>query len=460
MKLKTHYLKKTMLLGALTLANVAFSQLNGPIEYPCNQWVDREVNSEADYAYEHYSGIRYGFQKIFYISYGQTFIYTDPDALRVTNVFGNNYQNFGVLNYNAPKISVSSSTELQFETGKVYYRANDAKIHSLQWNGSMWTDNIINTHPQAEIPDFGYFEVSNNGNIFFKGNGGVNVITGPNPQDAYPLIPNGPVCWGDIEIGGNKIYFVGPNFKIHYYYQGANNQWNYAIANPNAAPAMNKTPLMYDNGDIYYINHQNQVSYISTSTGVSTHGVVNSSAPLARGFNIGTAAMDNNKIVYIGTDNRFHMLTKNGANWNYSLIHSTAQASGLTNIDFVDGRGIAYTSPDYRLHELFYVDCHFDDGINPPSFKKDNSNQDSGNLRNTEFNVYPNPVSDVLNISINSEINSEIIIEDLKGQIIYKQRANEGFQNLTIDLSNISSGFYLVKQVNANGVYTQKIIKK
>jgi len=460
MQLKINYLKKTMLVGALALSSSGFSQQNGPIEYPCNQWVDREVNSEADYAYEHYSGIRYGFQKIFYVSYGQSFSTSDPDAFRVTNVFGNNYQNFGVLNYNAPKISHSSSTELKFENGRLYYRANDSKVHVLQWNGSMWTDNIINTHPQAEIPGFGYFEVDNNGDIFFKGNGGVNVITGSNPQDAYPLIPNGPVCWGDIEIGGNRIYFIGPNFKIHYFYQGANNQWNFAIANPNAAPAWNRSQLMYENGDLYYINDQMQISHISTSSGVSTHGVLNTNAPLARNLGLGTIAMDNGKIVYADMNHKFYMLKKVGTNWTYSLLHSTAQASIQSNIEFVDGRGIVYTSPEYRIHELFYVDCHFDDGINPPSFKKDNSNHDSGNLQDTKFSVYPNPVSNVLNISINSEINSEIIIEDLKGQIIYQQQINDGFQNLKIDLSNIPSGFYLVKQVNSDGVKTQKIIKK
>lgn len=71
--------------------------------------------------------------------------------------------------------------------------------------------------------------------------------------------------------------------------------------------------------------------------------------------------------------------------------------------------------------------------------------------------VYPNPVSDVLNISLDREITAVSIFNLLGQQVIVKTvNANE----TTIDVSQLQSGAYFVKVMSGNEVKTSKIIKK
>ncbi|MDN3641643.1 T9SS type A sorting domain-containing protein, partial [Lutimonas halocynthiae] len=79
---------------------------------------------------------------------------------------------------------------------------------------------------------------------------------------------------------------------------------------------------------------------------------------------------------------------------------------------------------------------------------------------NSSISVYPNPSSGVLNIKIdNLEENSELLINDMKGSIIYMDDLNlSKFNTITkqIDLSRYSKGIYFVRFNNSR----QQIIKK
>ena len=73
-------------------------------------------------------------------------------------------------------------------------------------------------------------------------------------------------------------------------------------------------------------------------------------------------------------------------------------------------------------------------------------------FENTNAILYPNPTDGILNIG--NENLSKILIFDISGKII-----NEFKPQSTIDLSNISKGFYLIKLISNNGgVLTDKII--
>lgn len=85
---------------------------------------------------------------------------------------------------------------------------------------------------------------------------------------------------------------------------------------------------------------------------------------------------------------------------------------------------------------------------------------------NFEFDglkIYPNPVSDYLNISANLESieNSKIVIYDVLGKKIYEN--TELFSNTNqaqIDMSSFNKGIYLVEISKGSVVETKKIIKK
>jgi len=74
-----------------------------------------------------------------------------------------------------------------------------------------------------------------------------------------------------------------------------------------------------------------------------------------------------------------------------------------------------------------------------------------------EFSAYPNPVTDILNLSANKEISS-VSISNILGQVIYQ--ANVDSMNSTVDMSSYSSGTYFVKVKDENGNFgTQKVVK-
>lgn len=79
-------------------------------------------------------------------------------------------------------------------------------------------------------------------------------------------------------------------------------------------------------------------------------------------------------------------------------------------------------------------------------------------LDKSQLKIYPNPVSDVLNIDYSSTI-SKFIIFDLVGRKI-GEFSNSGNLN-SIDVSNLSTGTYLLKiQTEDNSQSTIKFIKK
>ena len=71
------------------------------------------------------------------------------------------------------------------------------------------------------------------------------------------------------------------------------------------------------------------------------------------------------------------------------------------------------------------------------------------------FSYYPNPVTDVLNLSFNQEI-SDIKVMNLLGQEVMTESLNSNQGK--IDMSGLSKGTYLVKVATANQSKTIKNI--
>lgn len=71
-----------------------------------------------------------------------------------------------------------------------------------------------------------------------------------------------------------------------------------------------------------------------------------------------------------------------------------------------------------------------------------------------EFTVYPNPVSDILNIKTQDEV-LNVIIYDITGRQI-----NARINNNQVDVSALTKGFYIINVVTDSASYQQKFIKK
>jgi hypothetical protein len=71
-----------------------------------------------------------------------------------------------------------------------------------------------------------------------------------------------------------------------------------------------------------------------------------------------------------------------------------------------------------------------------------------------KVSIYPNPTSDVLNISTNSNDLSELTVKDISGKIVLSQKFNT---KITINIENYSKGIYLIDVKNNLGTVSEKI---
>src|SRR5690606_32376134 len=77
----------------------------------------------------------------------------------------------------------------------------------------------------------------------------------------------------------------------------------------------------------------------------------------------------------------------------------------------------------------------------------------------TQVSIYPNPVSDKLNVQLNTnEKIEEIRIINSVGQLLMNQKV--GKSSAEVDVRNLTSGFYLVQIITANNSITKKILVK
>ena len=79
-------------------------------------------------------------------------------------------------------------------------------------------------------------------------------------------------------------------------------------------------------------------------------------------------------------------------------------------------------------------------------------------LSDNIFAIYPNPSNGVFNIITTSNSNSEITISDVSGKVVYNNNTN--LNNVSVDLSEINKGIYIVKVTNETGVKVERIIIK
>lgn len=91
------------------------------------------------------------------------------------------------------------------------------------------------------------------------------------------------------------------------------------------------------------------------------------------------------------------------------------------------------------------------------------TNNETASVKNNileEFKIYPNPTTGILNFAKDDQIEiNSIQFIDLNGRIV-KAITPEKFSDLQIDISDLTSGMYLMNINTNDGVATKKIIKK
>jgi hypothetical protein len=129
--------------------------------------------------------------------------------------------------------------------------------------------------------------------------------------------------------------------------------------------------------------------------------------------------------------------------------------SNIQKMSFSSGN-LAVTKTDnsrnfYALSDLRY--------LNFSDIKTDL--QENLSVQNQMLSVYPNPVSDKLNIDLTGigQRNGTLSILNFEGKILVSQQiSNEGV--LSLDFSHLPIGIYFCRYNNATELKTEKIIKQ
>ena len=131
----------------------------------------------------------------------------------------------------------------------------------------------------------------------------------------------------------------------------------------------------------------------------------------------------------------FDPFGKNLYNFNHSYSRYQTWTNALLNqCLYPDAWGSAYIG--------FKV-------VEPQSIKK------YGELK---VNAYPNPANDILNVELNSNENAVISIVNLIGQTVKVVNTNNTLN--TIQISDLTSGMYMLKVEQAGKTFTSKIVVK
>jgi len=128
-------------------------------------------------------------------------------------------------------------------------------------------------------------------------------------------------------------------------------------------------------------------------------------------------------------------------------IHNT-----FDGVEYAESQAIDYDN-DGKV-DLFYTGS---DSNNFPTGKLFHNDTVSGfnNELQEQFEIYPNPVMDVLHINPVSSDNYQVQIIDITGKVIYKNTSNT---HVDINFSHFKQGVYFVKITEDNKIYTQKLM--
>lgn len=168
-----------------------------------------------------------------------------------------------------------------------------------------------------------------------------------------------------------------------------------------------------------------------------------------------------------GKINKLSWTTAQEINTSRFIVERSNDGRNFTSIGTVNASGNSNSSVSYTFNDQSPVK-----GSNYYRLKiVDNDNQYRfsaiRNIRNegtADVAIYPNPAGGTLNLQINADDNDKALISvsDMSGKTVATMQSNinEGNNQLSMNISNLSTGSYLVKIHLNNDVIVKKINKR
>jgi hypothetical protein len=89
-----------------------------------------------------------------------------------------------------------------------------------------------------------------------------------------------------------------------------------------------------------------------------------------------------------------------------------------------------------------------------------NAISEAGVTSEENIQVYPNPVSNTMQISYNIKSNGKLILYDILGKKLIEQNISSNINNTTIDVGNLAKGTYFLVCITKDKKYSVKLLKE
>jgi hypothetical protein len=234
------------------------------------------------------------------------------------------------------------------------------------------------------------------------------------------------------------------------------------------APTINATATQACDGDIVTITASTSDSYL-WSTGATTQSIdviatatnVNVITTNANACN-GVGASAPITVTFNTTPTAAGTMTLAG---NVATFTNTSTGATSYSWDFGDFTNSSATAPAhaYAVNGTYTVILTAINGncTDTTIFLVDVTVGLNEVATSSNLTIFPNPANETVNVSFEQNTNDLIQIEliDATGRVIAQNQSIEiGTNNVSFDVTNLSSGFYTVRLTNANGTENQKLM--
>ncbi len=147
----------------------------------------------------------------------------------------------------------------------------------------------------------------------------------------------------------------------------------------------------------------------------------------------------------------------NGYIYTYSIVNDPFSANAITGTTTETFAVLNNLTPNTTYYFWVQSNCGatLSDRVSGGSFTTQMLSIGSFSIKNLK--LYPNPVKDILNLSLDKEITT-VSINNLLGQEVFTRTVNNN--EISIDITGLAAGTYMVKVISNNEVRTIKIIKE
>jgi hypothetical protein len=164
-----------------------------------------------------------------------------------------------------------------------------------------------------------------------------------------------------------------------------------------------------------------------------------------------------------GTVN-LNWLTASETNNSYFEVLRSSNGIDFTTIVKIFGAGNSTQKIQYN-----YIDLTPTSGVNYyqlVQYDKDGKQNDLGiravnvTFNLSELSVYPNPVSEIINLSFDAEVYQKLELIDLTGKILINKAISKQESNISLDISKLAIGVYNIRLTGQGKLIIKQIIKQ